>query len=141
VTSARAFTACSAGHCGPIGHGEHGESRRVTVGTAGPTDHSSTTDTTRVASGPKAGQQRAAQTDVAACAAQGDRNFGRASERFVSERLRRGERWRPGPLARRLSGERPATAVMAGMEPVTAGAGVTAPGHCGHGAGHGTSHG
>jgi hypothetical protein len=78
---------------------------------------------------------------VAARAAKGDRNFGRASERFVSELLRRGERWRPGPLARRLSGERPATAVTAGTEPVTAGSGVTAPGHGGHGAGHGASHG
>jgi hypothetical protein len=146
VTSARAFTARTAGHCGPswpqecIGHGEHGESLRVTAGTAGPTGHSSTTDTTCAATGPKAGQQRAAQTDVAARAAQGDRNFGRASERFVSERLRRGERWRPGPLARRLSGERPATAVTACTEPVTAGAGVTAPGHGGHGAGHGAPH-
>jgi hypothetical protein len=78
---------------------------------------------------------------VAARAARGDHNFGRASERFVSERLRRGERWGPWPLTRRLSGERPATAVTAGTEPVTAGAGVMAPGHGGHCAGHGASHG
>ncbi len=127
----------------PAGPGVH-RSRRawrvtaLTAGTAGPAGHSSTTDTTCVATGPKAGQQSAAQTDVAARAARGDRNFGRASERFVSERLRR---WRPGPLALRLSGERPVTAVTAGTEPVTTGAGVTAPGTSGHGAGHGDSHG
>ncbi len=113
----------------------------VTAGTAGPAGSNSTTDTTCIETGQKAGQRRAAQTDVAARAARGDCNFGRASERFVSERLRRGERWRPGLLARRLSGERPATAVTAGTEPVTAGAGVTAPGHSSHGAGHGSSNG
>jgi hypothetical protein len=69
---------------------------------------------TWIATQPKAGQQRAAQTDKAARAAGGDRNFGRTSERFVSERLRGGERWRPGPLVRRLSERRPATAVTAG---------------------------
>jgi hypothetical protein len=40
---------------------------------------------------PIGGQQREAHTDAAVRAAQGDRNLGRASERFVSERLRRGE--------------------------------------------------
>jgi hypothetical protein len=111
--SVTASTASHGGHC------RH----------SGP-DWSSTTDTTCIATGPKAGQQRATQTDVAARAAWGDHNFGRASERFVSEQLRRCERWRPGQLASRLSGERPPT----GTEPVTAGAGsrpmvtaVTAP--------------
>ncbi len=47
----------------------------------------------------------------------------------------------PGLLARRLSGERPVTAVTAGAVPVTAGAEVTAPGHGGHGAGHGATRG
>jgi hypothetical protein len=60
------------------------------------------------------------------------RNFGRASERFVNERLRRGERWGAGQLARRLSERRPATVVTAGTEPVTAGAGVTAHGAVSH---------
>jgi hypothetical protein len=38
-------------------------------------------------------------TTVTTRAAQSDRNFGRASQQFVSERLRRDGRWRPGSLA------------------------------------------
>ncbi len=92
----------------------------VTTGTAGPTGRSSTADTTCIATGAKAGQQRAAQTD--ARAARGGAIATSVAQVSVSERLRRGERWRPGPLARRLSGERTATVVTAGTEPVTAGA-------------------
>jgi hypothetical protein len=40
----------------------------------------------------KVGQRRAAQRGVLTRAAQSGRNFGRASERFVSERLWRDER-------------------------------------------------
>jgi hypothetical protein len=138
VTSAHAITTRSDGHEGPgwpqwcIGHGEHGESRRSRraqrawqATAARLTRRARRGQVAWIATRPKAGQQRAAQTDVAVRAARGNRIFGRASERFVSERLRRGERWtrRPGPLARRLSGERPATAVTAGTEPVTAGEG------------------
>ncbi len=43
-----------------------------------------------------------------------------------------------GPSARRLRNRRPATAITAGTVLVTSSAGVTAPGHRGHGAGHGT---
>ncbi len=63
---------------------------------------------------------------MAARAARGDSNFGRASERFLSERPLRGEQRRPWLLARQVSEEQPATAVTAGNVPVTAGTGVTA---------------
>jgi hypothetical protein len=66
----------------------------------------------------------AAERGVATRVAQSERNFGRASERFVRERLQRRERKWPGPLARRHSKGRPATVITV---PVTPSSGVTAP--------------
>jgi hypothetical protein len=132
------------GHGGPcwpqwcIGHCEHDESRRsqqslrAQLATAARlTRRALRGQVTWIATRPKAGKQRAAQTDVAASAARGDHNFGSASESFVSERLQRGEQWRPGQLARRLSEGLPATAVTAGtvLVTVTVDAGITAPGY------------
>ncbi len=71
---------------------------------------------------------------MACGAARGERELGRAGERFESELHLHSERLRPGPRARRLSEGRPATAVTAGTVPVTAG---TAADHGGHIAGHG----
>jgi hypothetical protein len=68
-------------------------------------------------------------------ATQFDEDFGRASERFVSEL--------PQLVKLLVWGmrERPyATMVTAGTVPVTSSAGVTAPGHWGHGDGHVAGH-
>ncbi len=54
--------------------------------------HARRCQVTWIATRPKAGERRAAKAVVATGAAQSERNFGRASERFVGERLQRGER-------------------------------------------------
>jgi hypothetical protein len=74
---------------------------------------------------------------VADGAARVERDLGRASERFESERHQHSEGLRPGTRAQRLSKGRPATAATAGTVPDTAG---TAADHGGHGAGHGAGH-
>jgi hypothetical protein len=68
----------------------------VAAVTAGPAGYSGTTDAACAArSGhvsSDATEGGAAGSGVATRAAQSERNFGRASERFVSKRLQRGER-------------------------------------------------
>ncbi len=74
----------------------------VTVGTAGQRAraaavallplHAWRCQITWIATRQKAGELRAAQAVVATGAAPSERNFRRASERFMSERLQRGER-------------------------------------------------
>jgi hypothetical protein len=80
------------------------------------------------------------RASVAARAAQSDCSFGRASERFVSERRQRVTHTGSGPTARGLRGRPPAMVVTAGTVPVTSSAGVTAPGHRGHDNGHVAGH-
>jgi hypothetical protein len=70
---------------------------------------------------------------VACEAARGERDFGRASERFESGRHQRSKGLRPCPRVQRLSGGLPATAVTEGTVPVTA---SPAADHGGRGAGH-----
>ncbi len=65
------------------------------------------------------------------------------NERFVSERLRRGERKRTGPPVQRLSeGPQWSRQALSRSRPAQLSRPlVTAPGHGGHGAGHGATHG
>ena len=76
--------------------------------------------------------------------AQSERSLRRASERFVCERraeLAAEVAQAAGPATQRgTTWLEPATAVTAGTVSVTAIAGVTAPGHSGQGASHGTTH-
>jgi hypothetical protein len=83
----------------------------------------SATDAERAAEWIAKRGRRAAEggSSVACEASRGERDLGRASERFESERHQRSEGLRPGPRARRLSEGRPATAVTVGTVPVTAG--------------------
>ena len=125
------------GHCARYGHGMHASIAARTArhgrrcGRSGPGGLGSATDTSRAAEWIAKRGRRAAEggSSVACEASRGERDLGRASERFESERHQRSERLRPGPRARRLSEGRPATAVTAGTVPVTAG---TAADHGGH---------
>jgi hypothetical protein len=143
------------GHCARSGHGMHASIAARTArhgrrcGRSGPGGLGSATDTSRAAEWIAKRGRRAAEggSSVACEASRGERDLGRASERFESERHQRSERLRPGPRAQRLSEGRPATVVTAGTVPVTAGVSARTDhgwarrgGLAGHGRGDEVSH-